>query len=274
LGPFSVNLMFSKKLVIIVCLILLALINTILLSISAKHCHGTADRVVIAGIGPLQEAVMRTIRFCEHTWSHYFYLVSLKQKYDHLERKFARARFEQSQYLESELTCERLRKLLKMKSSFPHLFVAAKVVGVDPSGWFKTIIINRGTDDGVCKGMPVIVPEGIVGQIVTSSSHYSKVMLIIDRSSAIDARVQRTRARGIVEGEGEQYCRFKYVLKKACVSVGDTVISSGLDRIFPKGLMIGRVEGISSGQSGIFQEVKIRPFVDFETLEEVMVIIR
>ncbi|NVM57832.1 MAG: rod shape-determining protein MreC [Desulfobacterales bacterium] len=181
---------------------------------------------------------------------------------------------EKSQHLESELARERLGKLLEMKTSLPLRLLPAQVVGVDPSGWFKTIIINRGTHDGVSKGMPVIAPEGIVGQIVAASYRYSKVLLIIDPSSAIDAFVQRTRSRGIVEGETEEYCRFKYVLKKADISIGDTVISSGLDRVFPKGLRVGCVEEISKSQSGIFQKTRVRPFVDFARLEEVLVILK
>jgi rod shape-determining protein MreC len=121
--------------------------------------------------------------------------------------------------------------------------------------------------------MPVVSPEGVVGQVVTASYDYSKVMLIIDRSSAIDSLVQRNRTRGVVEGETDTTCRFKYVLRKAEVNVGDTVVSSGLDGLFPKGLRIGEVKEISKDQPGIFQDVRIEPFVDFTRLEEVLVII-
>ena len=267
--------MFSKRLVTIFCLILFALINIILLSISTKHRHGNTavDRVAMAAIAPFQEGVMRTIGFCEHMWSHYFNLVTVRQECDQLKRLLAKAKLERNQYLESELACQRLGKLLELKNSLPPRLLTAQVVGLDPSGWFKTIIINRGSSDGISKGMPVIAPEGIVGQIVSPSSDYSKVLLIIDGSSAVDALVQRTRSRGIVEGKTEEYCRFKYVLRKADISVGDTVISSGLDGLFPKGLRVGSVAQISKSQSGIFQEVRVRPFVDFARLEEVLVML-
>jgi len=267
--------MFSKRLVKIFCLILFALINIILLSISAKHRYSNTivHRVVIAGVSPFQEGVTETIRFCEHIWSHYFYLVSVKDECDRLKRMLAKAGLKENQYLESEIACQRLQKLLEIKTSFPKHLLPAQVVGVDPSGWFKTIIINRGTHDGASRGMPVIAPEGVVGQVVAASYRYSKVLLIIDRSSAIDALVQRTRSRGIVEGETEEYCRFKYVARKADISIGDAVISSGLDGIFPKGLRVGCVAEIEKGQSGIFQEVRIRPFVDFSRLEEVLVVL-
>jgi rod shape-determining protein MreC len=185
----------------------------------------------------------------------------------------AKAEMEKSRYLESELAYQRLRKLLEMKSEVPHRMLPAKVVGLDPSGWFKTILINRGTRDGVSKGMAVITSGGIVGRIIGASRRHAKVLLIVDRSSAIDGLVQRTRSRGIVEGETSESCRFKYIVRKADIKIEDTVISSGLDGLFPKGLRVGAISEISKPSSGLFQEVKVRPFVDFTKLEEVLVVL-
>lgn len=269
--------MFSKRLLTTFCLILFAAVNFILLSISAKHRQGNSacDRVVMAGMAPFQEGVTQTIRFCEHVWRHYFSLVTTRQESDHLQEVLAKMRLEKSQHLESEIACQRFRKLLLLDTDTPlsQRLLAAQIVGLDPSIWFRTVIINKGVHDGVSKGMPVIAPEGIVGQVVAASYGYAKVLLLTDRSSAIDALVQRTRTRGIVEGEAKAYCHFKYVVRKAEISVGDTVVSSGLDGVFPKGLRVGSVMEISKGPSAIFQEVSIRPFVDLERLEEVLVIL-
>jgi rod shape-determining protein MreC len=267
--------MFSKRLLTIVCLILFILTNIIFLSISAKHRHPETiiGKMAMAAVAPFQEMVVQTIRFAEHMWSHYFYLVSVKQECDRLQVSLNQAKMEIGRYIEAEQASHRLRRLLEMKMSLTYRLVAGQVVGLDPSGWYKTIIINRGTNDGVGKGMPVISPDGVVGQIVTASYEYAKVMLMIDRSNAIDALIQRNRTRGIVEGESEGLCRFKYVVRKAELEIGDVVVSSGLDQIFPKGLRIGKVESISKTESGIFQDVKVVPFVDFDRLEEVFVIL-
>lgn len=223
---------------------------------------------------PFQESVISTMRFCRHIWSHYFYLVAVRQECDQLQEILAEAEMEKNRSLESELACQRLRNLLEMKSEVSHRMLHSQVVGLDPSsGWFKTVIINRGSMDGVSKGMVVTAPEGIVGHVIGASYRYAKVLLAIDRSSAIDALVQRTRFRGIVEGETSETCRFKYIVKKADIRIGDTVISSGLDGLFPKGLRVGVISEISKPLSGLFQEVRIRPFVDFARLEEVMVIL-
>jgi rod shape-determining protein MreC len=268
--------MFSRRLLTIFCLILLFFINIIFLSIGTKHRHRDTffDRIVMAAIGPFQEGMVQTIRFCEHVWTHYFYLVSVKQENDVLRGKLAEANLENSRYVEAQYTCERLQKLLSTQDALPHKLISAEVVGQDPSDWFKAIIINRGSDDGIEKGMPVIAPEGIVGQVVTASYDYSKVMLMVDRSSAIDALVQRNRTRGIVAGETDEACHFKYVVRKAEVRVGDTVVSSGLDGVFPKGLRIGAIKAISKDEPGIFQDVRVEPFVDFKRLEEVLVVLQ
>ena len=112
----------------------------------------------------------------------------------------------------------------------------------------------------------------LVGVVVEASGHYAKVLLLIDPNSAVDALVQSTRARGIVKGAGEGVCVFDYVLRKHAVSVGDTVVSSGLDGIFSKGLRVGRVSEIVRQNAGIFQKVSVTPYVDFEILEEVFII--
>lgn len=267
--------MFSKRLATIFCLILFVLINIILISISAKGDYGGTiiNRVVMAAIAPLQEGVTQTVRFCEHVWTHYFSLVNARHECDQLRQLLAKAKLEKGQHLESELACQRLHKLLNMQNSYPKQLCPAQVVGVDPSGWFKTIIINKGTRHGIAKAKPVIAPEGVVGQIMYASYNHSKVLLIIDRSSAMDALIQRSRDRGIVEGETDEYCRFKYVVRKADVAVGDRVISSGLDGVFPKGLPVGSVQEVHKSESGIFQEVRVRPFVDFSRLEEVLVVL-
>jgi rod shape-determining protein MreC len=121
--------------------------------------------------------------------------------------------------------------------------------------------------------MAVIAPGGIVGHVVKDFDWSAQVLLLIDQSSAVDALVQRTRFRGIVQGETTRTCRFKYVVRKADIKIGDTLISSGLDRIYPKGLRLGSVSEVTRPASGLFQEVKVRPFVDFTRIEEVLVIL-
>ena len=108
--------------------------------------------------------------------------------------------------------------------------------------------------------------------MVEVAAKYAKVLLIIDQNSAVDGLVQRTRSRGVIQGDPSGECNFKYVLRKHNVIMGDTVVSSGLDGVFPKGLRIGQVSEITKLNAGIFQEIIVTPYVDFEKLEEVLIV--
>jgi len=267
--------MFSRKLVRILFVILLAFINIVLLSVSAKYPHHYTilDRVVMAGIVPFQTGITRVTHFCRRTWDQYFYLVGAREECERLKKMLATAQMERNQHVESELSCRRLQALLDMNAQTPYPMLPAQVTGVDPSGWFKTVVINRGTRDGIAKGMAVVAAEGLVGHVIKAFDGSAMVLLVIDPTSAVDGLVQRSRFRGIVEGESIERCRFKYLVRKADVKRGDVVISSGLDGIFPKGLPVGTISEVFKTHTGLFQEAKIHPFVSFARLEEVLVVL-
>jgi rod shape-determining protein MreC len=266
--------MFSKKMVLIVGGIVLITVNVILLSITSKSRSTLGiGRVGISFVAPFQELVTRSVRFTRGVWENYFYLVSVAQQNEILKKMLNESIEKNNEFHEIELANARLRNLLNFQIAPTNRVVAAEVIGKDPSVWFKTVIIDKGKAEGLQKGLPVVLPQGIVGQVIEVSSHYSKVMLIIDRNSAVDALVQRSRARGIIKGSSADQCRFEFVLRKHDVQIGDTVIASGLDGVYPKGLRIGRVSDLSERQSDIFYDITVAPFVDYETLEEVLVIL-
>ncbi len=266
--------MFSKKMLVVVGAILLIGANLVILYIAGSRypSHGLG-RVALFFVAPFQEAVSVGIRFSRGTWENYFALVSTARENARLRQSLKQAIARNSQWREVELSNIRLRQLLDFKTAIISQSVAAEIVGRDPSSWYQAVIINKGSSDGIRKGLPVVVPEGIAGQVTDVTGHYAKVMLIIDRNSAVDALVQRTRARGIIKGEASGSCRFQYVMRKDEVAVGDKIVASGLDGVFPKGLAIGDVTGVVRRTSEIFQEVTVAPHVDFEKLEEVLVVL-
>lgn len=231
---------------------------------------GAAGILIVA---PLQDAFVSSARFVKQVWRHYFFLISTAETNDSLRAELRRLVAENNQCKEIEMSNQRLRMLLDFQKEFDIQAFAAEVIARDPSGWFKTIIIDKGSVDGVQKRMPVVISSGVVGQVVEVSLNYSKVLLVIDTNSAVDALCQRTRARGIVKGAAEDKCDFIYVSRTSDVSVGDTVISSGLDGIYPKGLPLGRVSGVNKKEFGLFQAIDIEPYVNFEKLEEVLVVL-
>ena len=266
--------MFSKKMVLIVGIIALVAVNiTILFIGNRKSASRGYGQVAIFFVAPFQDAVTDCIHFVKNIWYQYFYLVSLSEDNKRLKKSLCLAAQKNNRCKETELSNLRLRRLLNFTKTVTDKALAAEVVGIDPSQWNRTIIVDKGKIDGVEKGMPVVIPEGIAGQVIDISSRYSKVLLIIDSNSSVDALVQRTRARGIIKGESSGSLIFEYALRKHDIKVGDTIISSGLDGVFPKGLYIGYVSTVVRRNAGIFQDINITPYVDFEKLEEVLILL-
>ena len=263
--------MFSKKTVITIFLFFFVAVSGIfLVAITGKRGYHSVG----PGFTPsfFQDVTTGSIRFVKDIWRHHFFLIHASKENDRLRKELSQARERENRCAEIELANQRLNNLLEFKEKEETKLVAAEIIGKDPSPWHKSVIINKGNADGVGKGMPVLVPEGVTGLVMDASEHYAKVLLVIDKSSAVDALVQRTRARGIVKGDPSGECVFKYALRKDDIREGDTVVSSGLDGVFPKGIRIGEISVVDRGSSGIFQAVKIVPFADFEKMEELLVV--
>lgn len=258
-------------LIVVVCIAA----NIIFLHIAGKEkaAEFLPNRILLTLVAPFQQVATDVIRFSQRLWRQYFYFVDLYDENEHLKRELATANARQNRLRELELSNQRLRQLLAFKKNLPRKAVAAEVIGRGPARWFRTIIVNKGTTDGIEQGFAVVAAEGVVGQVVETAPFHAKVLLIVDANSAVDVKVQRTRANGIIKGGAAGMCLFKYALRKHDIKLGDIVITTGQDRVFPKGLLVGRVTAIDQPRAGIFQDVVVRPFVDFEKLEEVMIIV-
>jgi rod shape-determining protein MreC len=170
-----------------------------------------------------------------------------------------------------------LRQLLQFTQANPTdsyraAEVVGHVIGQDPSNFLRYIIIDVGTGDGVAKGMPVVTDRGLVGRIVEVSSRSSKVLLINDVSSSVNAIIQSSRATGIVEGKADGSLVMKYIPQPVEVNVGDIILTSGLGATFPKRLVIGQVTAVHKRDIELFQEAEIKPTVDFDRVEIVLVL--
>lgn len=170
----------------------------------------------------------------------------------------------------------RLRSILHFESSFADQYelLGAKVVARHPSNWQQTLTINRGRRDGVREGMAVITPKGVVGRIGTLGERSAEVILILDHEGALGGMIQSTRFPGIVESTGDRNIPLQMVQlpHDSPVKENQTVVTSGLGGIFPKGLRIGYVVDVQPEPNGLMKKALIKPFVDFERIEEVLVI--
>ncbi len=269
--------MFSRKTVIVLLMVVLIAVHIIVLAISIRRPEFSSgiQKTPVSCLAPFQRITIWSIRSIRDVWKQYFYLVSVAKTNEQLNKSLSHAVDRLNQCSEVERSNERLRGFLAFQKSGTGRFLAAEVIGKDPSPWFNNVIIDKGGADGITKGMPVVIPEGIVGIVTEITPRYSKVLLIIDANSSVDALVKRTRARGVIKGKAgrRRQCFLDYALRKHDIEEGDLVVSSGLGGTFPKGLRVGVISKVSRLDSGTFQNVKVIPHVDFERLEEVLILL-
>ncbi|MDY6856932.1 MAG: rod shape-determining protein MreC [Thermodesulfobacteriota bacterium] len=221
---------------------------------------------------PIQKCIIFPIRGAVSTFRNYLFLISLKEENNSLKNTIKDLKDENLKLKEAYIENLRLRKLLDFKETFNSKIIPSEVIGRDPTNWFKTVLIDKGQNNNIENNMTVVTSDGIVGRIIEVSRSYAKVLLIIDNRSAVDAMVQRTRAKGILVGKTNRRCELKYALRSDDIEIGDYIISSGLGGIYPKGLLLGKVSNIKKDNFGMFQFVEVMPFVNFNKLEEVLIL--
>jgi rod shape-determining protein MreC len=268
------NLLLFRRYSLLIFIILLLLFALALMSLRAKQRKEVEffDALLMEICSPFQKATTLAIKTVKGTFQQYVFLVNLEKENRALKRKIAELQEGNHQMKEMKLANERLRRLLQFREKNSPSMIGAEVIGQDPSSWFRSVIVDKGERDGVKKGMAVISPAGVIGQILKTAPHYATVLLITDYNSAIDSIVERTRAKAIIEGKGENRCQLKYLLRAEEVAVGDVIVTSGMGGNFPKGLMVGEVKKVDKKGYGIFQYAELVPSVDFTELEEVFVI--
>ncbi|MGE0821369.1 MAG: rod shape-determining protein MreC [Candidatus Binatia bacterium] len=248
----------------------LATINT-----RAPHRLDPVGVVLLEVMHPLQVGVTLISHRVEHLWDHYVALWSLQRENDELRRQIADLVKEKRRAAELAIANQRLGNLLDLRNRLGDIgqnAIAARVVGRSPLTSAKALVLDKGTSDGVTKGMAVLTHEGVVGQVMSASPHAARVLLVSDINSAVDAQILRTRVHGIVSGAHEDKSILKYVNQLDDVQASDIVLTSGLDGIFPKGQVIGTVRKAGTPDGRMFQDVEVQLSVDLAKVEEVLVV--
>ncbi len=221
---------------------------------------------------PLQVGATAVGQRAEWLWDRYVALWAVREQNEALRQQLEALEGMAQQTMELGLTNRRLEKLLALREELGVTAVAAQVVGRSPVAWVQTVILDKGESHGLTKGMAVLVPEGVVGRVVSVSTHTARVQLVSDANSGVDALVQRTRAHGIAAGSIDGGCALKYVQRGDEVQVGDQVVTSGLDGVFPKGQLIGTVARVGMKDSRMFQDVEVMLSAELSKVEEVLVV--
>jgi rod shape-determining protein MreC len=204
-------------------------------------------------------------------WQNYFALQQTRQENQQLRTEVAQLRVGLQQERALAEQSRMLQKLLDMKMETPLKTTAAYVIAGAASPDFRTATIDKGTRDGLKPDMAVISPAGVVGRIILPTSRAAKIQLLIDRDAAAGAVTERGRAQGVVVGTGTSL-RFDHVSGTADIKVGDRVVTSGIEGIYPKGFEIGQIESIER-RAGDFSAIIIRPTVEFSSIEAVLVVL-
>jgi len=228
-------------------------------------------RLLLDVLAPFQRMSVTVTRTVGDLWRDAAALFRRRADLDRLQERITTLEEQTVRLEEIEQENARLRELLAFRERLAGDVLAAAVVGRDATGLARTLTIDRGERDGIVKGAAVLAPAGIVGQVFLASGHAARVLLITDHNSGVDAIVQRTRARGIVEGTVTEGCGLKFVKRTEDLQPGDVVVTAGVDGIFPRGLPIGQLTSVDKRGQGLFQYATVRPFVDFDRLEEVLV---
>jgi rod shape-determining protein MreC len=230
------------------------------------------ESVTFGIFSEVQRALSGGVSGIRRGWSGYVGLRNLKAENEDLKRQLASAQVAAQEQRALADRARGFQKLLELRDRLALATAAAEIIGGPASPDFRTLTIDKGTRDGLRPDMAVIAPEGVVGRIVVPSARSAKVQLLIDRNAAAGVIVERTRAQGVVVGGGDDRLQMQYVSEVSDLAVGDVVVTSGIDTIYPKGLVVGRIEVVEKNGPA-FKRIIVRPAVDFSRLEEVLVVL-
>jgi len=238
------------------------------------------DRSIVAVVTPPVRLITAVRWKTAAFLRHYVFLVGASQENDRLKEQHAAILLDKTLRSDLERENERLRALHELRSNISEVTVSARVVSFPPLGEFRLVTIDKGTLSGIARRDPVIAPGGLVGQVIRVSPATAQVLLITDPTSAVDGRIQRTGARGLIVGkirrlelEHDLFLgAFEFLNQAAELAAGDPVETTGLDGIYPPGIPIGVVHQVVRKKNEVFLGADIIPQVDFNKLREVLVV--
>lgn len=252
--------------------VVLAQIILISAQVNSRSGVPVLEAVTFGVFSEIQRAAAATLNGVRRTWNGYVDLRGVRAENEVMKHQLDTLQVQLQQQRALAERSSQLQRLLELRDQARLPMAAADVIGVGASPDFRTITINKGTREGLKSDMAVISAAGVVGRVVTPSARAAKVQLLIDRNAAAGAMDERTRVQGVVLGTGDSFLRMEYVAELGDVRAGDTVVTSGIDGIYPRGFVIGRVEKVERGV-GAYKMIRVRPAVDLRSLESVLVVL-
>jgi rod shape-determining protein MreC len=263
-----------------ILLVLLVLLHFAAISHQVDGGGGLSlfQRGLFTLLSPLQRGMGAAVHGVRELWNGYGFHRETYRENRRLEEhvRYLETMLQQRSHLARE--AERLRDILDLREILPMRTQVATVISRDGVPWFRSLTIDRGTTSGVTLNAPVMSPTGVVGRVMAVGPQAARVQVLLDRDSGAGVLIERTRVSGVVSGQvvqtetGPDDLILKYVPERAEVATGDVVVTSGVDGIYPKGLVVGRVSYVGKG-SALFKEIRVQPSARFDRLEEVLVVL-
>ena len=275
-GPGVARVIEGRKSRFLLGALVLAHLVVISRQVEGEGGVSLLQRALWSVLIPPQRVVASAIQGVKGVWTGYVGLRGTRDQNRRLEER-VRALETQLEATQEQIgEASRLREILELRPILPFPTMTAQVIAREGVPWFRNLTIDKGQKDGVRLNAPVLGVGGVLGRVVSVGPTAAKVQLLLDRDCGVGVRIERTRTTAVVAGQvsfadsGTNELLMKYVPVLADVVVGDVVVTSGLDQIYPKGLVVGRVRSVGRG-SGLFKEVAVQPSANFEKIEEVMV---
>lgn len=263
--------MLKKKLFFFAVFILLVLGLLTFQSIKGK------SRFIDFALYPLtliEKGTSAVVHKIKTVFNAYIFIVGKEEENKRLIDKINELKRDINRYSEIEKENARLSKILELKSERSDYVTAAKIFARDPTNWFQIAWIDKGRDDGISKDMVAVTPVGPVGRVHRVLKGKAGILLITDVNSSVAVRLQQSRIEGILEGRGDDRCNLKYVSRDAEVHIGEGLITSGLDGLYPEGLLIGHVTNVRKEREEVFQTIEVKPVQNPGMVEEVLILRR
>lgn len=260
---------------VLVALLLLLPFGSYVSHAKGGFSAGPVRQLVVTATTPVQKLLLYAADGTRSLWTGYLDLRFVNDRNEELAAELNELRNQVQRLGEIEAENARLRRMVSFVESHPDVrMVAAPVVGAGPDAKFRGIRIGRGSSDGLVPGMAVVTPDGVVGRLLNVYESVSDVLLIIDPQSAVAVLSQRTRARASARGLGDaEVLRLDYLVKGDDLNEGDLLVTAPSGGLFPKGLRVGRATHVSQPANGLFKSADLVPSVDFDRLDEVLVVV-
>lgn len=260
-------------------LTVVVIVQVLFLAVQIQHAdkegenHSLMRSWSVSLISPFERAGAWGVGKVRATWRHYFALSDAARENERLKQENDSLKLEITQLRSKASEADRLAGLLNFRESQIHVpMVGARVIAASPDANNAVVFIDHGQRDGIKKNMGVITPDGVVGKVIESFSATSQVLLVTDRDSGVGAMIEESRIQSPVKGLGEPLLNMSYVSNDDEVKIGEHVVTSGMDRIFPRDLPLGTIVEVKQG-SPPFKFIRVRPTAQIEKLEEVIVLL-